>query len=217
MEATETYREQVLEYLKSEVAKHESSERYEHTLSVLEEVGTLAKLFGLSKEDRFKLKKAAILHDITKDFSSEKQLELCAKYGIKTDKKPGDMMPIIHQDTGAAFALDLFGEGIVEKEVYSAISCHTTGKVGMTLMDKLLFVADYLEPTRRYETCKTARHNFYKKCIENKDNRDMLLKALDEAIEECIENTVTVLLQRRYEIDDRVIPLWNSLINSGGH
>ena len=71
MEATETYREQVIEYLKSEVAKHESSERYEHTLSVLEEVGTLAKLFGLSKEDRFKLKKAAILHDITKDFSSE--------------------------------------------------------------------------------------------------------------------------------------------------
>lgn len=217
MEATETYREQVIEFLKSEVAKHESKERYEHSLSVLEEVSTLAKLFDLSKEDRFKLKKAAILHDITKDFSGEKQLELCAKYGIKTDKKPGDLMPIIHQDTGAAYALDLFGEGIVEKEVYSAISCHTTGKVGMSLMDKLLFVADYLEPTRRYETCKTARHNFYKKCCENKGNKEMLLKALDEAIIECIENTITVLLQRRYEIDERVIPLWNSLTSSGGH
>ena len=85
------------------------------------------------------------------------------------------------------------------------------------MIDKLLFIADYMEPTRRYETCKTARHNFYKKCCENKDNKEMLLKALDEAIEECIENTVTVLLQRRYKIDERVIPFWNSLINSGGH
>jgi nicotinate-nucleotide adenylyltransferase len=212
----ETNKEKVFESIRREVVKYESEKRYRHTLSVYEESAALAKLFNLSDSDSFALEKAALVHDITKDFSGEKQLELCSRYGIRTDKKPDDPMPVMHQYTGAEFARELFGKDIIDDTVFSAVGCDTTGKVGMSLVDKLLFIADFIEPTRQYESCKELRRAFYNRCEDKKDNTDALAVVLDETIQMCIENTIVHLLQRRMEIEENVIPLWNSLLKSGG-
>jgi HD superfamily phosphohydrolase YqeK len=86
----------------------------------------------------------------------------------------------------------------------------------MSLVDKLLFIADFIEPTRQYESCKELRRAFYNRCEDKKDNTEALAVVLDETIQMCIENTIVHLLQRRMEIEENVIPLWNSLLKSGG-
>ena len=132
------------EYLKREIKKYENDNRVKHTLGVFEQALNLASIVGLNEEEKFQLGKAALLHDITKDFSGEKQIELCNKYGINPPKKMKDPMPTIHQDTGGYFAREKFGEGIVDNVVFSAITCHTTGKVGMSAIDKILFIPAFL-------------------------------------------------------------------------
>ncbi len=209
----EDERNQVLSYLKNEIKKYETESRYLHSYSVYEEATKLSQLFCMNDEDSFALKKAAIIHDITKDFSGEEQLKLCDKYGIKTNKKPSDPMPIMHQDTGCLFAREVFGNEIVDDKVFSAVGCHTTGKLGMNLIDKLLYLADFIEPKREHASCKELRQFFYDRCKEVK-NTEELLKILDESILFSLQSTLNHLTQRKREIDDRIIPLWNSLINS---
>ena len=73
---------ETIEYLKTEVKKYQSRQRFEHTLSVLSECEKLAGIFGLGDAERFDLCKAAVLHDLTKDMNGAKQASLCEKYGL---------------------------------------------------------------------------------------------------------------------------------------
>ena len=89
----------ILERLKKEVKEMQSDSRFTHTMGVYRECSRLALIFGLDEEASFDLKKAAILHDITKDMSGKKQIELCNKYGLKPPESAQDPMPTVHQDT----------------------------------------------------------------------------------------------------------------------
>lgn len=91
---------------------------------------------------------AGILHDITKKFELSDQLLLSEKYGIINDTVETSNTKLLHAKTGAAVARDLFG---VPDEIYSAIRWHTTGRPDMTLLEKVLYMADYIEPTREFE------------------------------------------------------------------
>lgn len=91
---------------------------------------------------------AGILHDITKKFELSDQLLLSEKYGIINDTVEISNTKLLHAKTGAAVARDLFG---VPDDIYSAIRWHTTGRADMTLLEKVLYMADYIEPTREFE------------------------------------------------------------------
>ena len=93
-------------------------------------------------------REAAILHDITKRCDSAEQLNLCRKYDIITDEIEKTEYKLLHSKTGAALAKDLFA---VSDAVYDAIYCHTTGKENMTLLDKIIYIADYIEPNRDFD------------------------------------------------------------------
>lgn len=116
--------------------------RVPHVRGTEQEAVRLALRWGEDPEDAAE---AAILHDITKKLSLEEQLRLCETYGIILDAVERTNEKLLHSRTGAAFARDLFG---ISDRVYDAIRWHTTGHANMTLLEKIIYMADYIEPTR---------------------------------------------------------------------
>lgn len=118
--------------------------RIAHVAGCESEAVRLAMLWG---EDPETAAEAGILHDIAKKLSFEEQLILCEKYGIINDNSELACPKLLHAKTGAALARELFG---VSERVYEAMRWHTTGKPDMNLLEKIIYLADYIEPTRDF-------------------------------------------------------------------
>ncbi len=117
--------------------------RYEHTMGVAYTCQALAMRY---EYDLHKAEIAGLLHDCAKRFDNETMLSKCEKREIPmTDSELRDPS-LLHAKLGAWFARERFD--VNDQEILTAITCHTTGKKEMTLLDKILYVADYIEPTR---------------------------------------------------------------------
>lgn len=117
--------------------------RFEHTLGVAYTCQALAMRY---EYDLHKAELAGLLHDCAKRFDNETMLEKCMKREIPmTDGEIRDPS-LLHAKLGAWYAREKYG--VEDEEILSAIACHTTGKPQMTLLDKILYVADYIEPGR---------------------------------------------------------------------
>ena len=134
-----------LPWLREKVLEHLDEHRVAHVAGCESEAVKLAMHWG---EDPELAAEAGILHDITKSLSYDEQLQLCEKYGIINDNSELEAPKLLHAKTGAAMARELFG---VSDTVYEAIRWHTTGKPDMSLFEKILYLADYIEPTRDFE------------------------------------------------------------------
>ena len=146
--------------------------RIPHVLGTEQEAIRLAERYGADVE---KARVAALLHDCTKKLDMPAQLALCEKYGIVLDELEQKALKLLHSKTGAAIAKDVFG---VDDEIYSAIWYHTTGHAGMTKLEKIIYLADYIEPSRDFPGVDTLR----KVCYEDLDKG--LLLGLEMTIEE---------------------------------
>ena len=131
-------------------------ERIAHVVGCESEAVMLAKTWG---EDPDNAAEAGILHDITKKFRGEEQLKLCRKYGIVYDEAEEKNTVILHARTGAAMAKELFN---ISDEIAAAIRWHTTGKPDMTTLEKILYLADFIEPTRDFPGLDALRALAYK-------------------------------------------------------
>lgn len=146
--------------------------RIPHVLGTEQEAIRLAERYGADVE---KARVAALLHDCTKKLDMPAQLALCEKYGIELDELERKALKLLHSKTGAAIARDVFG---VDDEIYSAIWYHTTGHADMTKLEKIIYLADYIEPSRDFPGVDTLR----KVCYEDLDKG--LLLGLEMTIEE---------------------------------
>lgn len=131
------------------------AKRIAHVQGTEEEAVRLARRWGANEEHA---RRAAILHDCTKYLELDEQLALCAKYGVALDEMERGAVKLLHSKTGAALARFVFGE---PEEVWQAICWHTTGKADMTLLEKILYIADYMEPTRDFEGVEKLRELAY--------------------------------------------------------
>lgn len=127
------------------------AKRLPHIRGIEGEAALLAKRWGA---DEKLAREAAILHDCTKYWSREEQLQYCKKCGILIDRIEEENPSLLHAKTGAAVARELFG---MPEEVCSAIFWHTTGKADMTLLEKIIYIGDYAEPSRPYDWCDELR------------------------------------------------------------
>lgn len=125
--------------------------RVAHVIGCEAEAVRLARRWG---EDPENAAEAGILHDITKKLVLSDQLILCRKYGIINDNAEERNVKLLHAKTGAAVARARFG---ISDEVYNAIRWHTTGKPDMTLLEKIIYMADYIEPNRDFPGVEELR------------------------------------------------------------
>ena len=129
--------------------------RRAHVAGCRAEAVSLARRWGA---DALDAENAAILHDLTKGVDPNEQLKLCEKYGRVIGNIGKDDHNVLHAFTGAEIAGALFG---VSDEVCSAIRWHTTGKADMTLLEKIIWLSDYIEPTRSFPGIEEVRRLAY--------------------------------------------------------
>lgn len=137
--------------------------RIPHVLGTEETAAQLAVRWGVDEDTA---RRAALLHDCTKILNMEQHLALCRQYGIEPDELERQEEPLLHALTGTAVAKHIFG---VSTEIESAIRYHTTGKENMTTLEKIIYLADYIEPTRSFrdltEVRKLAMENLDRACL----------------------------------------------------
>lgn len=151
--------------------------RVPHIMGCEEEAARLARRWG---EDEYTARRAGILHDCTKYLELEPQLALCEKYGVELDELERVAVKLLHSKTGACIARDVFGE---DDRVYGAIFWHTTAKDDMTTLEKILYVADYIEPNRDFEGVERLRALAY--------------EDLDKALLLGVETTIQEMADRK--------------------
>ncbi len=144
-----------LSWLREKAYSYLKPKRIGHVAGCENEAVMLAVYWG---EDPETAAEAAILHDITKKFKPEEQLQICEKYGIINDHDELENPQILHAKTGAALARALFG---VSDAIAEAIRWHCTGKPDMTLLEKIIWLADYIEPNRDFPGVEKIRKLAY--------------------------------------------------------
>ena len=159
--------------------------RVAHVQGVEEEAARLARRWGA---DETLARWAGILHDCTKYLELPEQLALCQRYGVELDQLEHSAVKLLHSKTGACIARAVFGE---PDEVYWAIFWHTTAKADMTTLEKIIYVADYMEPNRDFEGVERLRALAY--------------EDLDRALLLGVETTIQEMIDRRLPIHSNTL------------
>ncbi len=181
-------REQYLAAIKPRMPE----KRYIHTLGVMETAIQLSKIYG---ENESKAETAAILHDIAKYADIEWMEEI-----VKTQQLDQQLIgwgsELLHGPVGAYIAESEFG--ITDEEILNAIRFHTTGRVAMSNLEKIIFVADMIEPNRKFDGVERLR----KKAQKN----------LDKAMSACIRHTLAFLIDSKQAIYPLSIACYNDMM-----
>ena len=129
--------------IRKQLKKELDKARYEHTIGVMDTAACLAMRYGC---DMNKALTAGLLHDCAKCIPNDGKLRLCKKYGIEITPAEKKAPFLLHAKLGSYLAREEYG--VEDPEILSAIACHTTGKPNMSMLDKIVFIADYIEPGR---------------------------------------------------------------------
>lgn len=192
--------------LRKEIVNFVGEKRVPHVLGTEKECLELAGIFGMSDADREKLAFAALLHDITKSFTPEEHEAFAQSRRLCLPGANTDSPKTLHAVTGAYMAEELFPDD-VDDTVFSAIRWHTTGKADMTLTEKLMYLADYIEPTRTFPDCVKLREYFYSRIGE-----DDKISVLDDTLILSFDMTVTELIESGQPIHPDTVAARNYLI-----
>lgn len=157
--------------------------RYEHTLGVMYTASSMAMCHG---EDMEKALLAGLLHDCAKCIPSEKKIALCEKYHLEISDTERENPSLLHAKLGAFLAEQEYH--IEDSYITDAIACHTTGKPHMSRLDKILYIADYIEPGRK-ELANMA------------DVRALAFKDLDACLYRILKDSLVYLNTRELSID----------------
>ncbi len=130
--------------LRKQMEKVQDEKRYEHTLGVAFTAASLAMRYGA---DVKQAQVAGLLHDCAKCMTNEERLSICKKNKLEVTPVEKANPFLLHAKVGAFLAKEKYG--IQDEEILSAVRYHTTGRPRMTLLEKIVFIADYIEPSRK--------------------------------------------------------------------
>lgn len=168
---------------KKVLKKYLDANRFEHTQGVMYTAAALAMKYG---EDLEKAQIAGLLHDCAKCIPDNKKLKICQKNRIFISEMEQKNPFLLHAKVGAYIAQEKYG--VDDKEILSAIECHTTGKPGMTLLEKIIYVADYIEPMRN-------------KAPNLADVRKLAFEDIDLALFKILSDTLSYLRHSTKNLD----------------
>ena len=178
------------------VAEQITERRYVHTLGVMQTAIQLANRFG---DDPKKAELAAIFHDYAKFRPKEEMKRIIEEQGM-----PGQLLvhnsELWHAPVGAYLVEKEVG--ITDQDVLNAIKYHTSGRPNMTLLEKIIYVADYIEPGRHFPGVDEVR--------------ELAENDLDQALIKSIQNTIMFLLKKNQAVYPETIQTYNFFILKGG-
>lgn len=172
-----------LKKIRKAMEKTLDAKRYEHTLGVEYISAALAMRYD---EDIRNAQLAGLLHDCAKCMSDEKRLSICEKHNIAVNDVEKRNPYLLHAKVGSFLAIDEYG--IKDKDIINAILNHTTGRPGMSRLEKIVFIADYIEPGR-------------KQAPNLAEIRKLAFIDLDKALLKILEDTLSYLAVSGGEMD----------------
>ena len=176
-------REKMLARLKDKI----NEKRFEHSLGVEYTAACLAMVHGA---DITKARIAGLLHDCAKGLPTEEKLSKAKKNGLPVNAYEEKNPDMLHAKLGAYYAEKKYD--IHDEEILSSITWHTTGRPNMSMWDKIIFVADYIEPNR--------------KMIKDMEIiRKEAFRDIDEAVVHILKNTIEYLTSEKSEMDEMTI------------
>jgi predicted HD superfamily hydrolase involved in NAD metabolism len=165
--------EKIVEYLKNNLRY----KRFEHSLSVRDTAVEIARFYRADEE---KARLAGLVHDCAKDKSGEELLGIVSGAGHSIDEVCLDSPKLLHGVAGAIIAREVMG--IEDEEVLNAVTYHTTGRKGMSILEKIIYIADYVEPLREFPGVDKMRRDVYSN--------------LDEAMIYAFDSTIKYVIER---------------------
>ena len=172
-------RSEMIKKLKPKITE----KRFVHSIGVEYTAASMAFVYGASVE---KARIAGILHDNAKCIPTDEKLRKAEKFGLPINKSERKNPDLLHGKLGAYYARTKFD--VTDDEILSAITWHTTGRPCMTLLDKIIFVADYIEPNR-------------KMIKELPEIRREAMTDIDKAVMHILKNTLGYLESKTDSID----------------
>lgn len=172
----------------SEILK---KDRFEHTIGVMYTAASLAMRYETNMEQAMT---AGLLHDCGKYCSTKEQIKLCRKNDIELTASELEMPALIHAKLGAYLAERKYG--IKDTQILDAITWHTTGRPDMTMLEKIIYIADYIEPNRRM-------------IPGLEETRRLAFTDLDKAVSRSASSTVEYLRMSLKPVDPMSINTYN--------
>jgi predicted HD superfamily hydrolase involved in NAD metabolism len=188
--------------IKKYLKNHLTKERYHHTLGVAYTAVAMAMKYNPdTSNDEFikRAELAGLLHDCAKCIDNSKKLKICDKNNIPYSKFESENAYLLHGRIGAFIAMTKFN--IDDQEILDAIEWHTTGRPDMSLLEKIIFIADYIEPGR-------------KPVPELDEIRQLAFTDIDKTMEKILENTLNYLNEKGASIDKMTQFTYDSYIQN---
>ncbi|WP_418540475.1 bis(5'-nucleosyl)-tetraphosphatase (symmetrical) YqeK [Massilistercora timonensis] len=132
-----------IQKMQKKLKSHLDKERYEHTLGVMYTAAAMAMCHG---EDMEKALTAGLLHDCAKCIPGDKKLRLCGRYHLSISEAEASNPSLLHAKLGAYLAAKKYH--VRDRDILNAIASHTTGRPDMSTLEKIIYIADYMEPGR---------------------------------------------------------------------
>lgn len=172
-----------LRHIRKQLKKELDRNRYQHTLGVMYTAACLAMRY---EADLYQAMLAGLLHDCAKCIPGNEQISLCKKNYIVIREVERENPSLLHAKLGAFLARTKYG--IEDTAVLHAIEVHTTGSPGMNLLDKIIFIADYIEPNRE-------------KAENLPEVRALAFRDIDQAVVQILHDTIHYLNYKKGAID----------------
>ncbi len=188
-----------LDILRKEVKKRVSEKRFSHILGVENCAYRLA--LKLIPDKLEFIRAAALLHDVTKEMRTEGQIQLLTENGIPLTEEDLSTPGVLHSFTAPIIIRNDFPD-FAKSDILSAVEKHTLGGCDMSIFDKIIFISDYVEETRKYESCIKVRNMIFDN-FENLSYEQALLR-LDDACLMSIEEAQIALSKEGKVINSRM-------------
>ena len=205
------FSEEMLFSLRESVKNEMGEKRYFHTLEVEKMAARLGEIYA--QDEVSLLRAAALLHDITKERTTEEHIAICENNGVEVSLADRKAPKMFHSKTAALVIPTKYPEFAIP-EIITAVRYHTTGRANMTIEEKIIYLADYIDMSRKYEDCVALREFFFDFNFEMA-TADEKVKHLNNTLIMSYNLTIKGLLDDNKHIDKATFEARNFLILEG--
>lgn len=182
-----------IESMREKLKKILNPARYDHSIGVQYTAENLAKIHGA---DIQKASIAGLLHDCAKHIPADKAIKMCNDLSISLSEADMYSTALLHAPLGAELIKSEFG--VYDEEISSAIKYHTVGRKNMTTLEKIIYLADMIEPSRSFSGVE--------------DMRTLAEHDLDKAMFSALKSSLTRNIKRETPVHPNTLYAWNELL-----